>query len=124
MNTNMIKENLTPGIWGAVLGAAALAIVGFNWGGWVTGNTAKEMAQAAIVDRLVDLRRTIQRGLQQDRQARRIEKHRHVEAGRLRDQAGLGHHARHEGSQQRGCRRLRDQDRFLNVRTNLSRPRP
>jgi hypothetical protein len=26
------------------VGAAALAIVGFTWGGWVTGGTAKEMA--------------------------------------------------------------------------------
>lgn len=55
MNTNKIKENITPGIWGAVLGAAALAIVGFNWGGWVTGNKAKEMAEAAIVGRLVPI---------------------------------------------------------------------
>ena len=24
-------------LWGAVAGAIALAIVGFSWGGWVTG---------------------------------------------------------------------------------------
>ncbi len=37
-------EWLKPGLYGAVVGAAALAIVGFSWGGWVTGGTAKEMA--------------------------------------------------------------------------------
>jgi len=31
--------------WGAVGGAAALAVVGFMFGGWVTGGKAKEMAQ-------------------------------------------------------------------------------
>ena len=29
---------------GAGAGAAALAIVGFSWGGWVTGGSAQEMA--------------------------------------------------------------------------------
>jgi alpha/beta superfamily hydrolase len=36
-----------PAISGAVVGAAALAIIGFGWGGWVTGGNAKEMAQDA-----------------------------------------------------------------------------
>ena len=35
---------LNPGLKGAVAGAAALAIVGFTWGGWVTAGTAEEMA--------------------------------------------------------------------------------
>jgi hypothetical protein len=39
-----IPEGLKPGLKGAVVGAIALAIVGFTWGGWVTGGTAKEMA--------------------------------------------------------------------------------
>jgi hypothetical protein len=33
-----VMQNITwlrPGLWGAVCGAAALAIVGFSWGGWV-----------------------------------------------------------------------------------------
>lgn len=55
MDMNKIKQNLSPGIWGAIAGAVALAIIGFNWGGWVTGNKADEMAQAAIVDRLVPI---------------------------------------------------------------------
>lgn len=35
-----------PFLWGAAAGAVALAIVGFAWGGWVTGSTAEEMAAA------------------------------------------------------------------------------
>ena len=50
-----IKQNLSPGIWGAIAGAIILAIVGFNWGGWVTGSKADEMAQSAIVDRLIPI---------------------------------------------------------------------
>src|SRR5918998_6226293 len=37
-------EWLSPGLYGAACGAIVLAIVGFNWGGWVTGGTAKQMA--------------------------------------------------------------------------------
>jgi len=39
-----VPESLKPGLTGAVFGAAALAIVGFSWGGWVTGGTAEKMA--------------------------------------------------------------------------------
>jgi hypothetical protein len=38
-------EWLKPGLYGAVCGAVALAVVGFSsWGGWVTGSTARTMA--------------------------------------------------------------------------------
>jgi hypothetical protein len=37
-------EWLKPGLYGAAAGAAALAIVGFSAGGWVTGGTAEQMA--------------------------------------------------------------------------------
>ena len=37
-------EWLKHGIYGAAVGAAALAIVGFSWGGWMTGAAAKDMA--------------------------------------------------------------------------------
>lgn len=44
---------LKPLIWGAVGGAAAAMIIGFNWGGWVSGGTALKMqkasAEAAVV---------------------------------------------------------------------------
>jgi hypothetical protein len=39
-----IPEGLKPGLMGTAVGAVALAVVGFTWGGWVTGGTAKEMA--------------------------------------------------------------------------------
>lgn len=37
-------EWLKPGLMGGGVGAVALAIVGFTWGGWVTGGTAEAMA--------------------------------------------------------------------------------
>ena len=33
-------------LWGAGIGAVALAIVGFTWGGWVSGGTAERLAGA------------------------------------------------------------------------------
>src|SRR6202007_1926475 len=39
------KAAVKPALWGAAGGAAALAIVGFNWGGWVTGGTAETIAK-------------------------------------------------------------------------------
>lgn len=42
-----------PALWGMVGGAIAAMIVGFTWGGWVTGGTAetdgKRKADAAVV---------------------------------------------------------------------------
>lgn len=55
MDVKKIKQGMAPGFWGAVAGAAALAFVGFNYGGWVTGGTATEMAQTAVIDRLVPI---------------------------------------------------------------------
>tara|TARA_R110000868_G_scaffold360750_1_gene622785 strand:- start:63 stop:413 length:351 start_codon:yes stop_codon:yes gene_type:complete len=43
MNT---PEWLKPALLGAVAGAAALAIGGFSWGGWVTDSKAEQMASA------------------------------------------------------------------------------
>ena len=39
-------EWVKPAVWGAVGGAIAAMIVGFVWGGWVTGGTAEEMVSA------------------------------------------------------------------------------
>ena len=39
-----MQEKWTYCLWGAAGGALALAIVGFSWGGWVTGSSAREMA--------------------------------------------------------------------------------
>ena len=43
MNTEKIKTALT----GAVYGAAALAIIGFTWGGWLTSGAAEARAKAS-----------------------------------------------------------------------------
>lgn len=47
------EESLTRLLQGLAVGAFATIIIGFNWGGWVTGGSAKEMAQngasAAVV---------------------------------------------------------------------------
>ena len=52
-------EKIKPALWGAVGGAIALAIIGFAWGGWVTGGTAQKMAeklaQEAVVARLAPI---------------------------------------------------------------------
>ena len=49
-------EKIKLGFWAAVGGAILLAIIGFAWGGWVTGGTAQKMAEEmtenAVVDRL------------------------------------------------------------------------
>ena len=43
MNT---PEWLKPGIYGAVIGAVFVGVVGFSWGGWVTGGTSNDRAVA------------------------------------------------------------------------------
>ena len=50
--------------WAAAAGAVATIVVGFAWGGWVTGGGAKRMAEAAAAgsrDQLVAavLRRSV-----------------------------------------------------------------
>jgi len=39
-----IHPSLKPALWGVVGGAAALGIIGFTWGGWVTGGSAQRSA--------------------------------------------------------------------------------
>lgn len=43
-------EWIKPAVYGAGAGAIALAIVGFTWGGWVSGGTASKMAADASQD--------------------------------------------------------------------------
>ena len=38
-------EKIKLGSWSAIRGAALLAVVGFNYGGWVTSGTAAAMAK-------------------------------------------------------------------------------
>ena len=48
-----IPVETKPTLWGAAGGAIAAAIIGFSWGGWVTGGTAEadatQRANAAVV---------------------------------------------------------------------------
>ena len=50
MNT---PEWLKPGMYGAVIGAVFVGVVGFSWGGWVTGGTAHDRAMAMSRDDVV-----------------------------------------------------------------------
>jgi hypothetical protein len=46
-------ESLTRLVQGAVFGAIAAMVVGFYWGGWVTGRTAQEMTQKSASSAVV-----------------------------------------------------------------------
>lgn len=52
-----IPSELKPGLWGGAIGAAAMAIVGFSYLGWVTASTSEKMARdasdTAVVSALV-----------------------------------------------------------------------
>ena len=54
-----VNSSLKPGIWGAVIGAAAISVIGFSLFGWTLGSTAermaKERAQTAVVDVLAPI---------------------------------------------------------------------
>jgi hypothetical protein len=45
LNSLRITPKIEAAFWGAVGGAAALAITGFMFGGWVTGGKAAELAR-------------------------------------------------------------------------------
>ena len=40
-------ESLTRLLQGTAAGVIATVVIGFNWGGWVTGGSAKEMVQSS-----------------------------------------------------------------------------
>ena len=46
MDFPKLSAKTEPFLWGAAIGAIALAVVGFNFGGWVTGGTAEKLAVA------------------------------------------------------------------------------
>lgn len=46
-------EWLKPGIYGALVGAAAVGIGGFTWGGWVTEGGAEEMANKMAQEQVI-----------------------------------------------------------------------
>ena len=54
-----VPEWIKPAAWGAIGGAIAAIVIGFAWGGWVTGGTAALMetasAEAAVVQAFTPL---------------------------------------------------------------------
>lgn len=50
-----IHSSLKPALWGAAGGATALAIIGFGWGGWITGGSADNRASSAVVAALAPI---------------------------------------------------------------------
>jgi len=43
MELTTIPPWVKPGCWGVVVGAIAAMVIGFTWGGWVTGGTVKKL---------------------------------------------------------------------------------
>lgn len=54
-----LPEELQPALWGAVCGAAAVAILGFSWGGWITSSASdalvKQKVSTAVVAALAPI---------------------------------------------------------------------
>ncbi|TAJ40006.1 MAG: hypothetical protein EPO67_00495 [Reyranella sp.] len=54
-----MPKNISSLIWSAAGGAAVCMIIGFSWGGWVTGGTARKdtasAAQSAVVAALAPI---------------------------------------------------------------------
>jgi len=54
-----VPVQMKPAVWGAIGGAVAAMIIGFAWGGWVTGGTSQKnagvAANAAVVQAFVPL---------------------------------------------------------------------
>ncbi|NVO56661.1 MULTISPECIES: hypothetical protein [Ruegeria] len=46
-------EWLKPGMYGALLGAVFVGVVGFSWGGWMTGGSANKLASEMARDQVI-----------------------------------------------------------------------
>ena len=101
-------EKLKPSLWGAVGGAIVLAIIGFNWGGWVTGGTAQETAeklsQEAVVARLAPI--CVEQFNQESEKVQKLEELKEISSWKRKRLCGktrLGHNAWRKGSRLQGC---------------------
>ena len=47
------KEKIKTSVWGAIIGAIIVMIIGFGWGGWVLGSTSQRRADKMVDDALV-----------------------------------------------------------------------
>lgn len=43
------KGKVTFGVWGLICGAVIAMIIGFAWGGWITGGSAQKMTDEAVL---------------------------------------------------------------------------
>ena len=41
-----------PGVYGALIGAVAVSILGFTWGGWTTAGSAQDMADSFATEQV------------------------------------------------------------------------
>lgn len=48
------RSSVKPAVWGAVVGAVAISVVGFSSLGWMLGSTAERMAAARAESAVVD----------------------------------------------------------------------
>jgi len=70
-----VPEWVKPAVWGGIGGAIAAIVLGFLWGGWVTGGTATQMeaasAEAAVVQAFTPL--CVAKAQEQPEQLERLE---------------------------------------------------
>ena len=85
-----VPASVKPAIWGAIGGGVAAMVIGFVWGGWVTGGTAGRMvttsAQEASVLALTPL--CVAKGEQQPEQLALLKKEGSWKRGDFVTQAG------------------------------------
>ncbi len=48
-----VPQWVKPGVWGAIIGAIGMMIIGFGWMGWTLGSTAETLAQDRVSAALV-----------------------------------------------------------------------
>src|SRR5215472_5968659 len=55
MRSMKLPSSLKPGIWGAVIGAVGISVLGFSVFGWTFGGTAERMAKERALTAVVDV---------------------------------------------------------------------
>jgi len=55
MRSIKFPSSIKPGIWGVVIGAAAISVLGFTIFGWTLGGTAERMAKERELTAVVDV---------------------------------------------------------------------
>jgi len=87
-----VPAEVKPALWGAAGGAIAAMIIGFVWGGWVTGGTSEKnaalVAQSAVEQAFVPL--CVAKAQQQPDQLILLKKENPYSRRGLRDQSRMG----------------------------------